>query len=196
MFFLSRLLLALTTLTVIYCVVVVAIIIYPWSAIVPAIATIKLAQTRRRGARSEHGTARVSDEDDVRRAGMVDAQEGLILGRLAVTGKKSLVEAVASVFSNRIGSEEACRKVWARFGKKSSSEDDVLVKLPQAVHTAIFAPTRSGKGVSCILPFLLTSDESCVVIDPKGENFLLTAETRKNMGHEIIVLDPYKMVTL
>jgi type IV secretion system protein VirD4 len=195
MYFLSRLLLALTTLTVIYCMIVVAIIVYPWSAIVPAIATIKLAQTRRRGARSEHGTARVADEDDVRRAGMLDAQEGLILGRLAVTGKRSLIEAVGSVFSKRIGAEDACRKFWARFSRKASSEEDVLVKLPQGVHTAIFAPTRSGKGVSCILPFLLTCDESCVVIDPKGENALLTSEARKNMGHEIVVLDPYKMVT-
>jgi type IV secretion system protein VirD4 len=53
-----------------------------------------------------------------------------------------------------------------------------------------------GKGVSCVIPFLLTSDESAVVVDFKGENFQLTAEhRRKAFGHQIVVLDPFKLVT-
>ena len=69
-----------------------------------------------------------------------------------------------------------------------------LVRLPKAVHTAVFAPTGVGKGVSCVIPFLLTSDESAVVVDFKGENFRLTAEhRRKAFGHQIVVLDPFKI---
>lgn len=72
-----------------------------------------------------------------------------------------------------------------------------LVRLPQAIHTAVFAPTGVGKGVSCVIPFLLTCPESCVVIDFKGENYKLTAEHRKRkFGHRIVVLDPHRMVTM
>ena len=64
------------------------------------------------------------------------------------------------------------------------------------MHTAVFAPTGVGKGVSCVIPFLLTSSESAVVVDFKGENFQLTAEhRRKAFGHQIVVLDPFKLVT-
>ena len=37
-------------------------------------------------------------------------------------------------------------------------------------HVLVFAPTRSGKGVSLIVPTLLTLAESCFVLDIKGEN--------------------------
>jgi type IV secretion system protein VirD4 len=68
--------------------------------------------------------------------------------------------------------------------------------MPKAVHTAVFAPTGVGKGVSCVIPFLLTSDESAVVVDFKGENCRLTAEhRRKAFGHQIVVLDPFKLVS-
>ena len=70
-----------------------------------------------------------------------------------------------------------------------------LVRLPQAVHTSVFAPTGVGKGVSCILPFLLTCPESCVVVDFKGENAKITAEHRRQrFGHEVVLLDPYNVV--
>lgn len=70
------------------------------------------------------------------------------------------------------------------------------MRLPQAIHTAVFAPTGAGKGVSVAVPFLLTSAESCVVTDFKGELASLTAEHRhKAFGHQIVLLDPYRVVT-
>ena len=44
-----------------------------------------------------------------------------------------------------------------------------------------------GKGVSCIVPFLLRCPESVVCIDFKGENARLTAEARRKMGHKVIL---------
>src|SRR6185437_1810443 len=69
-----------------------------------------------------------------------------------------------------------------------------LVRLPQAVHTMVVAPTGVGKGVSCIIPFLLTCEESCVVIDFKGELASITAAVRRRLGQKIVILDPYKVV--
>jgi type IV secretion system protein VirD4 len=41
-------------------------------------------------------------------------------------------------------------------------------------HALTFAPTRGGKGVSAIIPNLLTYEGSVLVIDPKGENAMIT----------------------
>ena len=71
-----------------------------------------------------------------------------------------------------------------------------FVKLSKAVHTAVFAPTGVGKGVSCVIPFLKTCPESAVVVDFKGENAQLTAKHRgRAFGQRIVMLDPFKMVT-
>jgi type IV secretion system protein VirD4 len=47
-------------------------------------------------------------------------------------------------------------------------------------HLLTVAPTRSGKGVSSIIPNLLTYRGSVLVVDPKGENALVTALRRGN----------------
>ena len=71
-----------------------------------------------------------------------------------------------------------------------------LVRLTEAVHTLVAAPTGVGKGRSCIVPFLLDCPESCVVIDIKGgENAKKTAKAREQMGHRVVLLDPFKVVT-
>jgi|SRR5579884_1581701 len=73
--------------------------------------------------------------------------------------------------------------------------DSTLIRLPKnTVHTSIFAPTGAGKGVSLIVPWLRTCiPGSCVITDPKGENYRLTAEWRRAMGHETIKLDPFEI---
>jgi type IV secretion system protein VirD4 len=82
-----------------------------------------------------------------------------------------------------------------QFGRKPTI-NPALVRLPNAVHTAVFAPTGVGKGVSCVVPFLLSSPDSAVVVDFKGENARLTAEHRRRVfGHRIVMLDPFKVVT-
>ena len=49
-------------------------------------------------------------------------------------------------------------------------------------HVLVFAPTRSGKGLSVIVPTLLTWRHSTLVHDPKNELWPLTAGARKRMG--------------
>ncbi len=62
-------------------------------------------------------------------------------------------------------------------------------------HMLVTAGTRGGKGVSFIIPTLLSYLGSMVVIDPKAENFFVTADLRQNtLKQKIIRLDPF-MVT-
>ena len=47
------------------------------------------------------------------------------------------------------------------------------------MHTLVFAPTRSGKGVGLVIPTLLGWAESAFILDIKGENWALTAGWRQ-----------------
>src|SRR6266542_3084243 len=119
--------------------------------------------------------------------------KGLILGRLPNASTPSRFKAAAALFNPRVGSKDACQRfLRAMRGRKAKGP---LVTLPNAVHTAIFAPTGVGKGVSCVIPFLLTCDESCVVVDFKGELAQITAKARQKMGHRVVLLDPFNAVT-
>ncbi len=61
-----------------------------------------------------------------------------------------------------------------------------------ARHLLTVAPTRSGKGVSSIIPNLLTHVGSALIVDPKGENALITAQRRsEGLNHKIVLLDPW-----
>ncbi len=57
-------------------------------------------------------------------------------------------------------------------------------------HILTIAPTGAGKGISCIIPTLLRYPGPVIVIDPKGENYAVTADRRRALGQEVVVLDP------
>jgi type IV secretory pathway TraG/TraD family ATPase VirD4 len=68
-------------------------------------------------------------------------------------------------------------------------------------HVLIDGGTRGGKGVSVLVPNLCLWPGSIVVIDPKGENALVTARRRgggstfaKGMGQKVRILDPFNEV--
>jgi len=67
-------------------------------------------------------------------------------------------------------------------------------------HLMTVAPTRSGKGVSSIIPNLLTYEGSVLVIDPKGENARITKDRRGHgvlssripgLGQDVHIIDPW-----
>lgn len=74
--------------------------------------------------------------------------------------------------------------IVGRWGRK-------LLRLATDRHLLTIAPTRSGKGVSAIIPNLLTYPGSVFVVDPKGENAAITARRRRELGQAVYVLDPW-----
>ncbi|HTN39614.1 MAG TPA: type IV secretory system conjugative DNA transfer family protein, partial [Asticcacaulis sp.] len=55
----------------------------------------------------------------------------------------------------------------------------------------VAAPTRSGKGVSFVIPNLLHWPHSCVVLDIKLENFHLTSRFRASHGQKVFLFAPF-----
>lgn len=62
-------------------------------------------------------------------------------------------------------------------------------------HLITVSPSRGGKGTTAIIPALLSAacGSSAVIIDPKGQNAAVTARRRKELGHKVILLNPFKL---
>lgn len=78
------------------------------------------------------------------------------------------------------------------------TQDGDPVGIEDQGHIGVVAKTRSGKGTGLIVPNLVLWPGSVVVIDPKGENAILTARRRgvgsayaKGMGQRVHILDPF-----
>src|SRR5580698_6422820 len=70
------------------------------------------------------------------------------------------------------------------------------ISLSRYTHVSVTAPTGAGKGVSFVIPALLTYTRGSVfVFDPKGELFFATAAARQAMGQRVYVLDPFHVCT-
>jgi type IV secretion system protein VirD4 len=110
------------------------------------------------------GTARWAKRKDLEKAGLLGTKGGVALGQLADAKLES---------------------------KYDSKFDSVVLKLKKPsqkitvsglYNTMLAAPTRSGKGVSNVIPTLLSYPGSVIVLDFKGENFDLTSGFRARFG--------------
>ena len=73
-------------------------------------------------------------------------------------------------------------------------QGDQLLRFEGEGHVLTVAPTRSGKGVSCVIPNLLDHPGSVLVTDPKGENYAVTARWRREIGQRVHAFDPFGVV--
>lgn len=78
-------------------------------------------------------------------------------------------------------------------GRRKNGE---LIRFDGDGHVMVFAPTGAGKGIGFIQPNLAEYRGSLVVLDPKGENAIVSAKHRRRMGQDVIVLDPFKVTEL
>lgn len=78
---------------------------------------------------------------------------------------------------------------WKHTAKASSPQP--IWDCAREGHLITVAPTGAGKGVSCAIPALLTWQGPAIVVDPRGENYAVTAERRRAMGHTVHRLDPF-----
>ena len=120
------------------------------------------------------------------------SSQGLILGKVGNSSAPSLLQATGMLFNPGIASEVACQAFlgthYARWAK------DRIIRVTNYVHLLTCAPAGAGKSVSVLVPNLLSYLGSCVVTDPKGELFTLTAEHRQTkLGQKVFLCDPFRI---
>jgi len=181
-----RFILILTVLLVLYSAVMIAIICpWAWAAIGIGVVIVLGKKSSNLWA---HGTARWADIRDL--WGMTNGGNGLIVGE--VESRIGIVPALNNLFDKSVPPDIACQQFLYSLNRKKRP---ALVRLNKAVHTMCVAPVGVGKSSGVAIPFLLTSKESCVVVDFKGELSTSTAAVRRKMGHQVVILDPFKVVT-
>tara|TARA_R110002072_G_scaffold219248_1_gene376862 strand:- start:12571 stop:14439 length:1869 start_codon:yes stop_codon:yes gene_type:complete len=88
--------------------------------------------------------------------------------------------------------------IMGKIPKRFSLKDEII-RIPIEGHGLTIAPPRSGKFVSCISPNLAATKDigwhgPVVSIGPKGEEYSVWARHREQMGHKVILIDPFKVV--
>ncbi|MCY2964568.1 MAG: type IV secretory system conjugative DNA transfer family protein [Planctomycetota bacterium] len=61
-------------------------------------------------------------------------------------------------------------------------------------HMLTVAPSGAGKAVSAAIPTLLNYPGQVIALDVKGELYHVTARRRREMGHRVIRLDPFRVI--
>jgi len=115
-------------------------------------------------AQNIFGTARWANKRDLKKAGLLQTEGGMVLGQLYEAKVSSAYD----------------------FKKKSvilHLEKEAQKLIQSGIYnTLLSAPTRSGKGVSSVMTTLLSYPGSVIVLDFKGESFNYTSGFRKKFG--------------
>ena len=78
-------------------------------------------------------------------------------------------------------------------GKQGPEKDN---KFRVKTHILTIAGSGAGKGVGAVIPNLLLYPGSVFVLDLKGELSLITARRRHELGHKVVVIDPFDITGL
>jgi type IV secretion system protein VirD4 len=144
-----------------------------------------------RGVSGNFGFARFAGWADLIRGRLTgQGDRGWFMGRLGYVAPPTRAQAIRSLCNPLVPSEMAVRQCFAAFGGARRGGDD-FIRINDGVHAAVFAPAGAGKTTKMLGPNLLSYSGNCVVVDPKGELFDLTAKhRRRKFGHKIVRLDP------
>jgi type IV secretion system protein VirD4 len=121
-----------------------------------------------------HGTSRWGNAQDIRATGLFE-EAGVVVGQQ----ENAKVDYAITDGSVKLSLRRASN-ILRHSGQTS---------------TIMFAPTRSGKGVSSVIPTCIDYPHSLITIDPKGENFNITAGWRRKFSH-VLRLSPVSNDTL
>ncbi len=158
-----------------------------------AVAAIVLHGRRNRKPSGAFGTARFANTADFYAGGWLGNRDGLILGSVGDAAPPGRLAAIRILLTAPLSrSATACRLFLGAFWSRKWSPGGLL-RLRKFTHLACFAATGRGKGIYYVINTLLTWRHSCVVLDPKGENYNLTHEHRRALGHEVVRIDPFEV---
>jgi type IV secretory pathway TraG/TraD family ATPase VirD4 len=135
---LSRYLLMTASGSIVGCIALILLAGFPWSF---GLLFLWLYQRRGQVKLWAFGTARTATRAEIQDS--INAKEGLPIGQLMEP--PSIEEKIIGIFDPRLSDQEACGRFF---------NHREIVRLNNSVHISVCAPTRSGKGVSLLVPFL------------------------------------------
>jgi type IV secretion system protein VirD4 len=110
-----------------------------------------------------------------------------------------MFKTLASITRSQRGEEKVPKGLYLgrHYNDATKQADDVL-RYAGERHLLIFGPNGSGKGMRLLAPNLLSglADRSMIVIDPKGELAAITADHRRKLGHDVVIINPFNMLGL
>jgi type IV secretion system protein VirD4 len=126
-------------------------------------------------------------------------------GWLRPRGDEEKNPVARSIWADRAAIESADKE--ALKAKRGPADEDIylgsfidqmgaiLLRYRGIKHLICFGPTGSGKSMSIIVPCIQNLLRSLIVIDPKGDVTAITARRRKAIGEDVIVLNPFGVLT-
>jgi type IV secretion system protein VirD4 len=183
-----RLLLAISCLLTISTAILVGVR-FPFFAFVILAIVFWRAWTRRSSG-WVHGTAKLATWRDLYFGGFLGSK-GSLIGTTAYVESPSRAFAVSQIFKAPLRySAFAVRLFLGSFWGGPWSRN--TIRIYDSCHWATFARSGGGKGVSVVIPTLLSDRRSTVVTDPKRENFQTTVWHRTHvLKHRVISLAPF-----
>ena len=163
-----------------------------WGLILAAAAYAVIKGRKWKGSGTSGGVARWADDDDMARAGMLSGY-GLLIGRTYRTGRRgSWGRSVNRLFLLPWSKlREACLEFASLYGPAGAGVGR-LVRLPLYTHVLLVGGTGSGKGVSVIIPQLLSYYSGSVVcFDTKRDLARITAGRCAARGERVVILSPF-----
>lgn len=173
-----------------------AYVAWQFGGVVAVVVGLLASQRLRRwqGSRYAHGTARACTCDDLVKARMLfddDDGRSIVLGRAGYCARIPFWAALSYLVT--APPDQDGLAVSSFIAAKSGARCTELIRLKNVIHGMVVAPAGAGKTVSVLAPNLLSYLGSCVVVDPKGELFGISASWRKQQGHKIILIDPFNV---
>ncbi len=124
-----------------------------------------LRRTKPKVDSASHGSARFAERSDLSSAGCLKLQEGFLIGQ-SIDLRKS-----------------------------SRKPIEIVVPDWRFPHISVIGPSGTGKSTCFSIANLRSRDPAgCIALDPKGELARESAAWRaQNLGHEIVIIDPYRI---
>ena len=131
----------------------------------------------------DYGSAAWATKSELRRNGLI-GRYGIIFGQCHEARYKEVVDKKSPTFALTRKARDKARRAEvdnpderAMFKYELKKPADII-SYHSNKHCIVVGTTRSGKGISCVIPTCLSWNESLVVLDPKGEAWTITAPVR------------------